>query len=202
MTKAPTALKRAMLGRPMASGELHHTLLPKTLALPVFSSDALSSVAYATQEVMLVLALAGAAALSYVVPLAFAVAALLAIVILSYRQTVHAYPSGGGAYRVAHENLGIYPGLTAASALLIDYVMTVAVSIVAGVDAIVSAAPALADHRVSLSAMFVLLVALLNLRGARESATLFAIPTYGFVASTALLLVTGFIKCLGGCPQA
>lgn len=186
----------------MASGELEHTLLPKLLALPVFSSDALSSVAYASQEIMLVLGLVGASALSHVVPISFAVASLLAIVVISYRQTVRAYPSGGGAYIVAHENLGVYPGLLAASALLIDYVMTVAVSTVAGVDAIVSAVGGLAPYRVNLSVGFILLVTLINLRGTRESGTLFAIPTYGFVLSIYVLLITGFVRCLGGCPVA
>ena len=186
----------------MASGELQHTLLPKALALPVFSSDALSSVAYASQEVLLILGLAGVAGLRFLFPISIAVAGLLALVVISYRQTVRAYPRGGGAYRVAHENLGIYPGLTAGSALLIDYVMTVAVSIVAGVDAIVSAAPALVSLRVPLAVMFVLLVALLNLRGARESAVLFAVPTYGFVLSIGILLLTGFVRCIGECPVA
>src|ERR687896_687714 len=140
MSKAPTALKRVLLGRPMSSGELEHTLLPKTIALPVFSSDPLSSVTYATQEILLVLGVAGFAALSNVLPISFAVAALLAIVVTSYRQTVRAYPQGGGAYRVTRENVGTYAGLLAASALLIDYVLTVSVSITAGVDAIASAA--------------------------------------------------------------
>jgi amino acid transporter len=196
------ALKRVLVGRPMSSGELEHTLLPKTIALPVFSSDPLSSVAYATQEIMLVLGLAGAAALSLLVPISFAVAGLLAIVVVSYRQTVRAYPSGGGAYIVAHDNLGRGAGLLAASALLIDYVMTVSVSITAGVDAIVSARPDLRPIEVEVALGFVALVALANLRGAKESGTLFAIPTYGFVASIYLLLASGFVQCLGGCPQA
>jgi amino acid transporter len=142
------AFKRVLLGRTMATGELRHTLLPKVLALPVFSSDPLSSNAYATQEILLVLAIAGAGALHLVVPIAFFVAILLGTVVVSYRQTVRAYPSGGGAYIVAHENLGMYPGLLAAAALLIDYVLTVSVSIVAGVDAIVSASPGMSDFKV------------------------------------------------------
>ena len=143
MSSLTQALKRMALGRPMSSGELEHTLLPKTIALPVFSSDALSSVAYATQEILLVLGVVGAAALSNVVPISFAVGTLLALVVVSYRQTVRAYPNGGGAYIVSHENLGDSAGLLAASALLIDYVLTVSVSITAGTDAIVTAAPGL-----------------------------------------------------------
>ena len=201
MNKAQT-VKRALLGRTMATGELRHTFLPKVLALPVFSSDPLSSNAYATQEILLVLAIAGAGTLSLVVPLTFFVAILLATVVVSYRQTVHAYPSGGGAYIVAHENLGMYPGLLAAAALLIDYVLTVSVSITAGVDAIVSIAPSLSDVRISIAIGFVAFVTLVNLRGAKESGTLFAIPTYGFVVSIYIMLGTGFIKCLDGCPVA
>jgi amino acid transporter len=195
-------LKRVLLGRTLASSELEHTLLPKVLALPVFSSDPLSSNAYATQEIMLVLALAGTATISNVLPIALAVALLLGTVVISYRQTVHAYPSGGGAYIVAHENLGTYPGLLAAAALLIDYVLTVSVSVTAGVDAIVSAAPTLASSKVPIAIGFIVFVTLMNLRGTKESGTLFAIPTYGFVLSIYALLATGFIKCVGGCPLA
>ena len=184
----------------MASGELGHTLLPKTIALPVFSSDALSSVAYATGEIILVLGVAGAAAVANVVPISIAVATLLAIVVLSYRQTVAAYPNGGGAYIVSYDNLGMYPGLLAAAALLLDYILTVSVSTVAGVDALVSSAPGLADYKIPLGIFFVLLVAFANLRGVRESGTFFAIPTYGFILCMYVLLGTGFVKCLGGCP--
>ena len=200
--KGSTAVKRLLVGRPMASGELEHTLLPKSIALPVFSSDALSSVAYATQEILLVLGTVSVAALAHVVPISVGVAVLLAMVVVSYRQTVRAYPSGGGAYIVAHENLGIFPGLLAASSLLIDYVLTVSVSIVAGVDAIVSAAPSMDPYKVEICGVFVLFVALANLRGIKESGTFFAIPTYGFILSIYALLITGFVKCLGGCPLA
>ncbi|MDP9234562.1 MAG: hypothetical protein M3P01_08420, partial [Actinomycetota bacterium] len=144
----------------MSSGELEHTLLPKIIALPIFSSDALSSVAYATQEILLVLGLVGVGALAHVLPIALAVGTLLAIVVISYRQTVRAYPSGGGAYIVAHENLGVFPGLLAASSLLIDYVLTVAVSVVAGVDAIVSASPGLQRYHVEISVAFIAFVAI------------------------------------------
>jgi amino acid transporter len=202
MGRTAEALKRLLIGRPMASGELEDTLLPKVLALPVFSSDPLSSNAYATQEILLVLGLVGASALGLVLPIAIAVGCLLTIVVTSYRQTVRAYPTGGGAYRVSRENLGTYAGLTAASALLADYVLTVSVSVTAGVDAIVSAATSLTPLRIELAMLFILLVALANLRGVKESGTLFAIPTYGFVASIYLLLLVGFVKCLGGCPQA
>lgn len=202
MSNVPATFKRLILGRPMSSGELEHTLLPKTIALPVFASDALSSMAYATQEVLLVLLLAGSAALSTVVPISFAVATLLAVVIISYRQIVRAYPRGGGAYAVAYENLGTYPGLVVGAALLIDYVLTVAVSITAGADAIVSAAPALLDQKIPLAIALVLFVTMINLRGAKESGKLFAVPTYGFVVSIYLLIATGVVKCLNGCPQA
>jgi amino acid transporter len=198
----PGAIKRIFVGRPMSSGELEHTLLPKTIALPVFASDPLSSNAYATQEILLTLGLAGTAALHFVLPISFAVAALLAIVVTSYRQTVRAYPSGGGAYRVSSENLGKHAGLLAASALLLDYVLTVSVSITAGTDAIISAAPGLADKQVLMAMLFVAFVTLMNLRGVKESGSLFAIPTYGFVLCIYALLITGFIKCIGGCPQA
>jgi amino acid transporter len=195
-------LKLLLLGRPLESSKLHRTLLPKVLALPVFSSDALSSVAYATQEILLVLGAAGVGALSLVTPISGAVAVLFVVVVVSYRQTVHAYPSGGGAYRVAHENLGVYPGLLAAAALLIDYVLTVSVSVVAGTDSLISAAPALGGFRLPMSLLLLSVIALANLRGVRESALMFSIPTYGFVASMYVLILGGAISCLGGCPQA
>jgi amino acid transporter len=199
---ASVSLKRVFLGRALATDKLEHQLLPKFLALPVFSSDPLSSNAYATEEMMLVLVTAGAGALVYRIPLAMIIVAVLAIVIVSYRQTVRAYPSGGGSYIVARENLGTLPGLLAAASLLIDYVLTVAVSVVAGVLAITSAAPALADHKIALSIGFVVLVTLANLRGVKEAGTVFALPTYGFVAMVYVMLATGFVRCLDGCPQA
>jgi amino acid transporter len=195
-------LKRILLGRTMASGELERTLLPKTIALPVFASDPLSSNAYATQEILLVLGAAGVGALANVVPISIAVALLLATVVSSYRQTVRAYPSGGGAYRVARENIGLYPGLLAAAALLLDYVLTVAVSITAGVDAIVAMAPDFNHVKVQMVIGLIVLVTIMNLRGVRESGTLFAIPTYGFILSVYVMIITGFVRCLGGCPQA
>jgi amino acid transporter len=202
MATAGSVLKRALVGRALASRALEHQLLPKTLALPVFSSDPLSSNAYATEEMMLVLVLAGAGALSLMLPLALLIALVLAIVVTSYRQTVRAYPSGGGSYIVAHENLGTVPGVTAASALLSDYVLTVSVSITAGTLAITSAVPALADNKVALSVGFIALVATANLRGVKEAGTLFALPTYGFVITVYILLGVGFVQCLEGCPRA
>jgi amino acid transporter len=195
-----SVLKRAFVGRAKASNLLEHTLLPKILALPVFSSDPMSSVAYATEEIMIVLLAASATSKSYVFPIAIAIATLLAIVVISYRQTVRAYPSGGGAYIVSKENIGTGAGLVAAAALLVDYVMTVVVSVVAGVYAITSAAPSLIGSRVWLSVAFVLFITLANLRGVREAGTLFAIPTYGFIATVLVMIALGLFKCLGGCP--
>src|ERR671910_919281 len=148
---ANASLKRVLVGRALASHKAEHQLLPKFLALPVFSSDPLSSNAYATEEMMLVLVTAGAGAPPVRLPIAVAIATVLVIVIVSYRQTVRAYPSGGGSYIVAHENLGTLPGLIAAAALLIDYVLTVSVSIVAGVDAIVSASPGISEFKIPIS---------------------------------------------------
>ena len=195
-----SVLKRAFVGRAKASSHLEHTLLPKILALPVFSSDALSSVAYATEEIMIVLLAVSSTGKSYVFPISIAIAVLLAIVVASYRQTVRAYPSGGGAYIVSKENIGTGAGLVAAAALLVDYVMTVVVSVVAGVYAITSVAADLAGSRVWLSVAFVLFITLANLRGVRESGTLFAIPTYGFIATVMVMIALGIFKCLGGCP--
>jgi amino acid transporter len=202
VTPSGGVVKRLLVGRAMASSGLEHTLLPKILALPVFSSDALSSVAYATEEILLVLLGVSMTAGYLALPVSMAVSTLMVIVILSYRETVKAYPNGGGAYIVSKENLGEMPGLVAASALLVDYMLTVVVSTVAGVFAITSAVPSLADHKVILSIGFVLLITLANLRGVRESGTLFAIPTYGFIICVFLLAVVGFAKCVGGCPPA
>jgi amino acid transporter len=202
MASVGTIVKRVLVGRQVASSRLEHTLLPKVLALPVFSSDPLSSVAYATEEMMLVLAVAGVGAFSLMLPIAAVISVVLAIVITSYRQTVRAYPQGGGSYIVARENLGTIPGLIAASAILQDYVLTVAVSITAGTVAIVSAAPGLADHRVALALALITFIALANLRGVREAGTLFALPTYGFVACVFVTLIVGLVQCLGGCRLA
>jgi amino acid transporter len=200
-------LKRFLLGRRLASEEAGHQLLPKKLALPVFASDALSSVAYATEEIMHVLILVGTAAtfgdaLGLSIPIAFAVSLLMLIVILSYRQTVRAYPDGGGAYTVSHENLGELPGLIAGGALLVDYILTVAVSIAAGAFALSSLAPSLDPYRVQIAIGFIVLVTLANLRGARESGALFAGPTYGFILMVLTMLSFGAYQCLTDtCPQ-
>jgi amino acid transporter len=169
--------KRVLVGRPLRSQQLPETLLPKWLALPIFASDPLSSVAYATEEILLVLASGGGAYLVYSKWVASAIAMLLVIVVLSYRQTTHAYPNGGGAFAVSMDNLGVGAALTAASALLVDYVMTVAVSVVAGVVAITSAAPSLSGSAVELSVASVVILMVANLRGVRESGRAFAVPT-------------------------
>src|SRR6478672_2045341 len=193
-----------MLGRALASNRMGETLLPKRIALPVFCSDPISSVAYATEQILLVLGTAGAASfLGLAAPIAVAVAVLLAVVVASYRQTCYAYPSGGGAYVVSKDNLGRNASLTAAAALLVDYVMTVAVSVVSGVVAITSAFTSLAPYAVHLSVGFVVLLAVINLRGVKESGTAFAFPTYAFVVLTFLLLASGVFRALtGGIPEA
>lgn len=187
-----------LVGSPLPSIAERHERLPKSLALAVFSSDALSSVAYATEQILLVLVVAGAAALSWSLPIGLAILGLLAIVTTSYRQTIQAYPSGGGAYIVAKDNLGTLPGLTAGAALLIDYVLTVSVSVAAGVAAITSAVPFLFAHREALGLIAIAIVLFANLRGLRESGRLFAVPTYGFVACTVLLIGWGVVKLITG----
>ncbi|MBI2903236.1 MAG: APC family permease [Candidatus Methylomirabilis oxyfera] len=193
---AVSTLKRKLLGTPLRTAEAPHQRLSNFAALAVFSSDNLSSVAYATEEILLVLVLAGSAGLSSAWPISIAIALLLVIVATSYRQTIHAYPSGGGAYIVAKENLGVYPGLIAAAALLIDYVLTVAVSIAAGVAAITSALPALYPYRVSLGILCIGLITLANLRGVRESGRIFAGPTYFFIAAFVVMIGFGLFKSL------
>jgi len=196
-------LKRVFVGRPMATDEFEETLLPKWLALPIFASDPLSSVAYATEAALVVLVATTASAAHLAFPISLAIAALLAIVVLSYRQTVLVYQSSGGAYIVAKENLGKAPSLVAAAALLTDYVLTVAVSVAAGVLALTSAVSSLRGHELTLSLAFVVLIAVANLRGVREAGILFALPTYGFVASIFVLEAVGFAKCAdGSCPHA
>ncbi|TML45893.1 MAG: APC family permease [Actinobacteria bacterium] len=197
------SLKRAIVGRPMASGEIEETLLPKTLALPIFASDPLSSVAYATESALVVLVAASAAAAYLVFPISIAIAVLLAIVIASYRQTVQADDTSGGAYIVAKDNLGTFPSLLGAAALLTDYVLTVAVSIAAGIFAVTSLAPSLESHKVLLSLGCLGVIVLVNLRGVRESGLAFALPTYAFVASMFALVGVGLVKTvLGEAPHA
>src|SRR5437764_13197969 len=168
-TERFAALKRVLVGRPRATGELDETLLSKKLALPVFASDPLSSVAYATESGLVVLVAASVAATHFILPISIAIGVLLGIVVLSYRQTVQAYQTSGRAYVVAKEDLGTLPSLVGAAALLVDYVLTVAVSVAAGVLALTSVAPSLAPHKVALSLVAVVLLTLVNLRGVRES---------------------------------
>jgi amino acid transporter len=195
-----TASKRLLLGRPISTANLRHTLLAKRLALPVFCSDPLSSNAYATEEILLVLSLGGLAFLHLAPWVAAAVLLLLVIVVASYRQTCYAYPDGGGAYAVSRANLGTGASLVAASALLVDYVLTVAVSVAAGVANVASAVPSLSAHVVVLSVGCVVLLALMNLRGTRESGVVFALPTYGFVLSVFLMLGVGLVRTWAGHP--
>ena len=195
--------KRLVIGRPVSSDRLAETALSKRVALPIFASDALSSVTYATQEILLVLTVAGTAYLFVAPWVAAAIVALFAIVVASYRQVVRAYPSGGGDYEVATTNLGRFAGLTVASALLVDYVLTVAVSVSAGVDNIISAFPDLNPARVAIALALVALLAAANLRGLRESGTAFAVPTYAFAAGVMILIVTGLLRlAFGDAPQA
>jgi len=192
------SLRHLIVGSPLRTAEQVHQRLTKAKALAIFSSDALSSVAYATEEILLVLVVAGTAALRLSMPIALTITGLLVVVATSYYQTIHGYPSGGGAYIVAHENLGAWPGLVAAAALLIDYVLTVAVSITAGIVAVTSAAPELLPWRVHLCLLAILLIAWGNLRGVRESGTLFAIPTYAFIILFLLLILVGLFRLATG----
>jgi amino acid transporter len=186
--------KRLVLGRAVRSDRVGESQLPKRLALPIFASDPLSSVAYATQEILLILTLAGTAFLFLAPWLAAAVVLLLTVVVLSYRQVVHAYPSGGGDYEVAMKNHGQFAGLVVASALLTDYVLTVAVSVSSGTDNIISAFPGLDEHRVLIAVGLVALLVAANLRGVRESGKTFAVPTYLFITGILVMIVTGLIR--------
>jgi amino acid transporter len=200
---AAVSLKRFAIGRPRATRELSDTLLPKFLALPIFSSDPISSVAYATEAALAVLLATSLTARHLVLPISIAIAALLAVVVVSYMQGVRAYDSSGGSYVFAKENLGTLAGLLAAAALLTDYVLTVAVSIAAGIFAITSAIPALSPYLLPLSLVSVLLLTLGNLRGVRESGLLFAFPPYGFLLTLYATLTVGIAKCaVGTCPHA
>ncbi|MFM8866867.1 MAG: APC family permease [Ilumatobacteraceae bacterium] len=197
-------LKRLLIGKPISSSEDVHQRLPKKVALPVFASDAISSTAYASEEILIVFisfAAVGAAAYSALVPISLLVIVLLAIVVNSYRQTIYAYPTGGGAYIVSRENLGEYPSLVAGGAMLTDYILTVAVSVSGGVAAIISAFNGLAPYRVQLAVGFIVLITLANLRGLRESGALFAPPTYLYVSCLISLIVVGlyrvFVQDLG-----
>jgi amino acid transporter len=192
------SLKRLVLGRPFRSDTLGETLLPKRLALPIFASDPLSSVAYATQEILLILSLGGLTYLHLSPWIALAVVVLLTVVVLSYRQVVRAYPSGGGSYEVAVRNLGRSAGLVVAGALMVDYVMTVAVSVAAGVDNVISAVPGLNPFRIVMDVGVIALLMAMNLRGIRESGRTFAIPTYLFIAGVMLMIVVGLTRVMAG----
>ncbi|RAK33154.1 amino acid/polyamine/organocation transporter (APC superfamily) [Actinoplanes lutulentus] len=186
--------KRLLLGRPFRSDKLQHTLLPKRIALPVFASDALSSVAYAPDEILLTLSIAGAAAYLYSPWVTLAVAVVMVTVVASYRQNVHAYPSGGGDYEVATVNLGPKAGVGVASALLVDYILTVAVSVSSGVTNLGSVVPWVADHKVGIAIVAVIVLSALNLRGLRESGTAFAVPTYLFIIVIVGMILTGLFR--------
>jgi amino acid transporter len=189
-------LKRLFVGTPLPTAQSRHERLGKATALAVFASDALSSVSYATEEILLVLVLAGSVALSYSLPIAVGIAVLIGIVTTSYSQTIRAYPAGGGAYIVTKDNLGVVPGLISAAALLIDYVLTVAVSVAAGVAAVTSAMPNLYRYRVILCVVAVALISVANLRGIRESGKLFAVPTYLFIGSLGGMVIYGSIGAI------
>jgi len=191
-------LRRALMGAPIPTREAHHEKLSPSVGLAVFSSDALSSVAYATEAILMILVLMSGSALGYQLPISLAVIALIAVITVSYRQTIRAYPGGGGSYIVASENLGETAGVIAGAALLIDYVLTVAVSIAAGVAALASAYPVLHPYLIWLSVLFIMIVAWANLRGLRESGAVFAVPTYGFVIAMFVMLGVGLYKSLTG----
>ena len=190
--------KKLLLGPPLKTAELAHERISKRVALAVFSSDPISSTAYATEEMLLVLVIAGSAAIGLALPLAAGVAVLLLILVLSYRQVIAAYPQGGGAYMVTRDNLGGSFAAVCAAALLVDYVLTVAVSVSAGTAALASAIPSLQDLRVEISVAFVILLMWGNLRGIRESGKIFAVPTYVYIASLGGVVVLGVYRVLSG----
>ena len=196
-------VKRILVGRPLSSAEQEHQRIPKLIALAVFSSDAISSTAYATEEILFVTALGSsslALGLNTLVPISIAVALILAIVITSYRQTIFAYPSGGGSYVVSRENLGEMPSLIAGASLLVDYILTVAVSISAGVAAIVSipALQDLVDYRVEIALLLIALITVANLRGIKESGRLFSVPTYVYIVILTMLVGYGLYQAFFG----
>lgn len=193
-----SSLKTFLVGKPLSTEQLQHERIPKWKALAVLSSDALSSVAYATEEVLIPLSLFATTAIAWSIPIAVAIAVLLAVVTMSYRQTIDAYPGGGGAYTVSMENLGTNAGLVAGAALLIDYVLTVAVSTAAGVENIASAFPSLLEHKEALGILTITLLTIFNLRGVKDSASFFAAPTYVFIFSFVVLIVVGTWKILNG----
>ncbi len=194
MGRVISNVKRVLIGAPIATAQAEHERLTKFKALAVLSSDAISSVAYATEAILFSLIAAGSGSLGVTLPISFAIVALLSIVAISYRQTIPAYPNGGGSYIVAKDNLGTLPGLVAAASLMIDYVLTVAVSVSAGVLALVTLFPQLASYVVPINVVLVIFITVVNLRGVRESGSIFAIPTYIFIGSALLLIIVGSIK--------
>jgi amino acid transporter len=194
----PRSWRTWLMGRPLSTADAPHQTIGKVIGLAVFASDALSSTAYATQEMMVILVLAGTAALQLSIPLSFVIVALLTILTISYEQTIHAYSGGGGAYIVARDNIGMKPALIAAGALLMDYILTVSVSISSGVAQIVSAVPDLFAFRVQIAVFFVLFVMLINLRGVRESGVTFSIPTYFFIFMMYITVSVGLLKYFSG----
>ena len=191
-------LKRWLVGDPLKSTQAAHQRLSKTIALAIFSSNAISSVAYATEEILLVLVLAGTAAIAWSIPISLAILFLIVILTLSYRQIIYEYPDGGGAYVVARNNFGEYPALIGAGALMIDYVLTVAVSVAAGIAALTSAVPSLFEHRVALGLAAIIFMVIINLRGVRESGTFFAFPTYFGVGIIGVMVGIGIIQAFFG----
>ncbi len=196
--KPPRNWRSWLIGRPLSTADAPHQTIGKRVGLAVFASDALSSTAYATQEIPVILATAGTMAFGYVFPIAIAIVILLTIVSISYEQTIHAYPDGGGAYIVSRDNLGEFPALIAAAALLTDYILTVSVSIASGVAQLVSAFPDLYSLRVPLAIIFILFIMLVNLRGVKESGAAFAIPTYFFIAVILIMISTGLWRLITG----
>ena len=194
----PMPLKRWLVGDPLKSAQAAHQRLSKTIALAIFSSNAISSVAYATEEILLVLVLAGTAAMAWSIPISLSILLLMAILTISYRQIIYEYPEGGGAYVVARANLGEQPALIGAAALMIDYVLTVAVSIAAGVSALTSAVPSLLEHRQALGLAATVFIVLINLRGVRESGTFFAFPTYFGIGILGVMVVIGSLQAYSG----
>ena len=196
--KPPRNISHFLIGRPLQTADAPHETIGKAVGLAVFASDALSSTAYATQEILVILAAAGTIAFGYVFPISIVIVGLLAIVVISYEQIIHAYPNGGGAYIVAYDNFGYFPALVAAAALLTDYILTVSVSVSSGVAQIVSAYPVLFDYRVPISVFFVFFIMLINLRGVREAGAAFAIPSYFFIAMMLLMIGIGLFRWLTG----
>ncbi|MCJ7622930.1 MAG: APC family permease, partial [Anaerolineaceae bacterium] len=195
---SPSKLRAWLIGRPLPTADAVHQAIGKRIGLAIFASDALSSTAYATQEILVILAAAGSIAFGYAFPIAIVIVGLLTIVTISYEQTIHAYPDGGGAYVVSRDNLGQLAAQVAGAALLTDYILTVSVSVSAGLAQVVSALPSLAEYRVHLAVGIVMLVMLINLRGAKESGGIFAIPTYFYLAMIFLTVIIGFVRYFSG----